>query len=463
MITTNVPDVVDEETGFYPPLGLLSVAAHARENTDWEMSVVDSQVEKLSYEDIRARVARERPDVVGIQCLTFTLIDAIATARIVKELDKGIIVCLGGPHVSIFPDESISFPEVDYLVLGEGEITFTELLRCLEKNRVPRDIPGLIFRHRSEIVRTGVPALIQDLDILPMPARDLVPYQLYYSALARERPVSTIMSSRGCPSRCIYCDRPHLGKKFRAKSAGKVVDEMEDCARKGIRELFFYDDTFSVRKKRVLEICDEIERRGVQMRWDIRARVDMVSRETLKRLKSAGCVRIHFGVESGNNKILKILQKGITVERARQAFDWARQEGITTLAYFMIGSPGEREEEVEDSVRLARKLDPDFVHFSVTTPFPATRLYTMAMEQGIVRSDVWREFAADPREDFVPPLWDEYFTREELTRLLFGAYRNFYNRPSYLLRQTLKVRSLDEFYRKVKAGIRIMRLRDVKD
>jgi radical SAM superfamily enzyme YgiQ (UPF0313 family) len=224
----------------------------------------------------------------------------------------------------------------------------------------------------------------------------------------------------------------------------------------GIREIFFYDDTFSINRQRVVDVCDEIGRRGVDISWDIRARVNTVDRELLRRLKAAGCRRIHFGVESGNPGILRSMKKGITLDQARNAFAWARGEGITTLAYFMVGSPGEGEEEIMDSIDFAREIDPDFVHFSVATPFPATEFYRLALNKGVVASDVWREFAAAPREDFRPPLWTETFSDGELVAFLNRAYKSFYSRPTYLVRQVFRVRSLGELRRKVKAGIRVL-------
>jgi radical SAM superfamily enzyme YgiQ (UPF0313 family) len=459
MITTNVPEVVDDETGFYPPLGLLSVAAHAREHSGWEIAVVDAEVERLTHDALRERIGRERPDLVGIQCLTFTLIDAAAAARAVKEIDPSIHVCLGGPHVNIYPDESIALAEVDSLVLGEGEIPFSAFLRSFGKTEELSKIPGLVLKKGEEIVKTPPPCLIDDLDALPFPARDLVPWREYYSVLAAERPVTTMMTSRGCPYKCVFCDRPHLGKVFRYRSATSVVDEMEECVRMGIREIVFYDDTFSINRQRVVDVCDEIGQRGVKISWDIRARVNTVDREILRRLREAGCRRIHFGVESGNASVLRSMKKGITLEQARNAFAWSRKEGIATLAYFMVGSPGEGEREIRDTIAFAREIDPDFVHFSVATPFPATELYRKALEEGVVSRDVWQEFAASPREDFVPPLWSETFTEEELVAFLHRAYKRFYSRPTYLVRQIFRVRSLGELRRKARAGIRVLGMR----
>jgi len=274
MITTNVPSEVEEASGVYPPLGLLYVASYAERNTPAEVAVLDAQVEGLDFKGIEERVSAFGPDVVGIQTLTFTLIDAMETARAVKRASEDIHVCMGGPHVNIYPKETLANREVDSVVLGEGEMVFADLVRCLEAGRSLGEVEGVAFRKNGEVVETGRRPFIRDLDALPHPARHLVPYRKYSSALASETPITTMMSSRGCPFRCIFCDRPHLGKVFRARSPESIVDEMEECEKMSIREVFFYDDTFNVNRKRVLELCRLIGERGVNLKWDIRARVD---------------------------------------------------------------------------------------------------------------------------------------------------------------------------------------------
>ena len=458
MITTNVPSFVDEETGFYPPLGLMYVAAYAERNTEHKIEILDTQVERMDYAMIEREIGRRKPDIVGIQVMTFTLIDVILTAKIIKRVNEEIKIVLGGPHVNIYPDETISIPEIDYLVLGEGEVPFTELIQNLENTQKLKKIKGLIFKEGEKIINTGSRVLMDDLDTIPFPARQLTPYKKYYSLLAKRSPVTTMMTSRGCPYKCLFCDRPHLGKKFRARSAGNVVDEMEECVDMGIKEFFLYDDTFSINKQRVLDICNEILNRDLDIGWDIRTRVDNVNKELLEKLKEAGCERIHYGVESGNPEILKVLRKEITIEQARKAFKMTKEVGITTLAYFMIGSPRETKSQILETIEFAKKLNPDFVHFSITTPFPATPLYYMGLEEGQLKNDCWKEFAKDPTKDFVPELWEENLSREELIELLKYAYKSFYTRPRYIIKEMLEVRSLEEFKRKAKAGLKVFRI-----
>jgi len=321
-----------------------------------------------------------------------------------------------------------------------------------------RKVPGLVFKEGKKIINTGARELIDDLDAFPFPSRHLTPYRKYYSLLAKRSPVTTMITSRGCPYRCLFCERPHLGGKFRARTAGNIVDEMENCVDMGIKEFFIYDDTFAIDRQRATDICDEILNRGLDIGWDIRTRVDSVDREFLGKLSEAGCERIHYGVESGNPEILKVLRKGITIEQVRKAFKLTKDARISTLAYFMIGSPREAEAQIIETIEFAKELEPDFVHFSITTPFPATPLYYMGLEEGRFKNDYWKEFAENPTVDFVPELWEETLSREELIKLLKYAYKNFHIRPKYVIKRILDVRSFEEFKRKARAGLKVFRI-----
>jgi radical SAM superfamily enzyme YgiQ (UPF0313 family) len=458
VIMSGLPPLVDEEAGFYPPLGILYVAAYAERNTTHKIEILDTQVERMNYAAIEREIERRKPDIVGIQTMTFTLVDVILTAKVVKKVNKEIKIVLGGPHVSIYPDETIAIPEVDYLVLGEGEVTFTELIQNIENTQELERIKGLVFKEGERIINTGSRELIDTLDTIPFPARHLTPYQEYYSLLSKQSPVTTMITSRGCPYKCIFCDRPHLGKRFRARSARNVVDEMAECVEMGIKEFFLYDDTFSIDRQRARDVCDEILSRGLDISWDIRTRVDNVNQELLEKLKEAGCRRIHYGVESGNAEILKVLRKGITIEQVKEAFKMTKEAGITTLAYFMIGSPRETKSQILETIEFAKKLNPDFAHFTITTPFPATPLYYMGLKEGQLKNDYWKEFAKNPMKDFVPELWEENLSREQLIELVKYAYKSFYTRPRYILKEMLGVRSLDEFKRKARAGLRVFKL-----
>ena len=458
-IIANNPAIIESQRGANPPLGLLYVAGYLQAHTRHHVVIIDAIAEKLSYQELGRRIAREAPDVAGITAMTLTLLDVLQTAALVKDQAPKARVVLGGPHVNLYPDQTIRLPHVDYLVLGEGERTFARLLDALEGNIRPGQTPGLVFCDKGQIINTGVPEPIHDLDSLPHPARNLVPAKAYSSILGSGGLLTTLFTSRGCPFSCTFCNRPQMGRRFRARSAFSVTQEMALCRAMGIREFLIYDDTFTVDPERVNEICEQIILQKLDVRFDIRARVDTVDAGMLARLKAAGCAGIHFGVESGSDRVLERLGKNIRRDQVKKAFDLTRQADIATLAYFMIGNPSETIADMEDTFTLAREIHPDFAHITILTPFPGTALYAEALEKGIIATDVWAGFAKEPRPGFTPPHWGEFFTRQELMRMLRAGYRRFYLHPSYILDRLKKTRSFSDLAKKARAGWSVARMK----
>jgi len=457
LILTNLPEVLAQEDPM-PPLGLMYVAAYLEKYTNHEIKILDCLIEKINHEQLRERIKQKKPDVVGITTLTFALIDVLITARTIKEINPDIKVVLGGPHVNIYPEETLNFPEIDYLVLGEGEKPAKDLLDNLNQTENLHNFKGIAFKNNNKIINLGPRELIQDLDELPFPARNLIPNEKYSSVLSENNPVTTLFSSRGCPFQCTFCNRAHLGKVFRARSAKNVVDEMEECKKMGIGEIFIYDDTFTINRQRVLDICSEIKKRNLKIYWDVRARVDTVDEEVLNQMKDAGCQRIHYGVEAGTEKILEVLNKGITLEQVEKTFKLTRKIGIQTLAYFMIGSPRETRKDIMKTIKFAKKIKPDFVCFSITTPYPQTDMYTLGLKEKILPYDFWQKFAENPQPDFVPAVWEEELSREELLSLFKKAYHSFYLRPSYIFNKILKLKSVKELFTKAKAAFGVLKI-----
>lgn len=456
-IIANNPAFVEEERGCNPPLGLLYIAASLE--SDHQVMVIDAQVEKLDYVSLEQKIREFNPAIVGLTTMTMTLIDVVKTVEAVKKACENAKIMLGGPHVHLFPLESMRLKNIDYLVLGEGEETVKELLRHLDNKGKLREIPGLVFWDDQEIVNTGNPPFIKNVDSLPFPARHLVPYKEYSSILTGNNPVTTMFTSRGCPFQCSFCDRPHLGKNFRARSPENVVNELTACVKLGINNFLFYDDTFTVDKERVIAICREIGKRELKISWDIRTRVDTVNEEIIAALAKAGCRGIHYGVEAGTEKILKILNKGITFEQIKKAFALTKKYKIPILAYFMIGNPGETREDIRETFRFMKKLKPDYVHLTIFSPFPGTKLYARGLQEGIIRSGYWQEFAAHPRAGFQPPHWPENFTLEELKELLVEGYKKFYFKPENIIKNISKIRNVPELINKARIGLKLFRMK----
>jgi anaerobic magnesium-protoporphyrin IX monomethyl ester cyclase len=452
-----LPPEVEDARGRFPPLGLLYLAGAIQDLPGVEVMVIDAQAEDLTAAEVGQRVARDGIDLVGITVLTFSLLDAIDVAAAVKAARPAAVVIAGGPHPHLYPEATLRLGPLDAVVRGEGE----ESLRALiagwpETSKTP---PAGVWWKDGARGEPEVAPFIEQLDGLAFPARELSRVQLYHSVLSGARPITTMMSSRGCRHRCVFCDRPHLGKRFRARSAANVVDEMETCAGLGVREIVFYDDTFTTDPARVAAIAETIMARGLRLPWDIRARVSDLQPDDYRRARRAGLVRIHFGVETGDPDLLRSLQKGISLDQVRAAFRAARDAGLETLAYFMVGLPGETPATLQATLDLALELDPDYVHFSILIPFPGTPIYQQGLERGIIGHDVWAEFAADPRPDFTPPVWEEKMSSAELLTALARMYQAFYRRPRVVLRRLARVRSISGLGHGLRMGLRIFRLK----
>ena len=457
LVRTFAPDSLTEEMGFFPPMGLLYIAAYAQQahGDRFKIEVLDTQVEKMSYDKLESVLSRKKPDMVGISCMTFLLLDALKVARLVKKTNPGCHVVFGGTHPTIYPHEIAGQPEVDSIVIGEGEFTFSELLDAVEGGRSLSGIEGVGFRHEGEVIINPPREFVQDLDSLPFPDRELLPWQKYYNLLGMGKEYMTsLLTSRGCPFNCVFCTKKD-GRMCRVRSPENVVREIEQNVKLGITDFDIIDDTFTIDRKRVLAIADLIIQKNLNITMDLRARVDTVDQEVLDRLAQAGCNRVRFGVESGNPGILQNLMKGITLDQARQAYRMAKKAGIVTFAYFMLGSPGETEKEIKESIAFAKELNPDFAQFLITTPFPATELYEKGMRDGILKGDFWREFSAHPTRDFMPQWWTENFTPRELEKWQRKAHLSYYYRPMYVISQLRQVKSFTEFTRKAKTALRL--------
>jgi len=455
-IKSDLIHLIHEERGINPPIGLLYVATSIKENSNHKVEVLDASVDKLSLKQIGEEIKKFNPDIVGMTLSTFSLLECIRIARLAKEINPKTKVMVGGIHVYIFPRETIELGCFDYGVLGEAEHSIITILDKIEKNESLSDIKGVVCKENGNIIETGPPELLTDLDSIPFPDRTLLPYKRYNSIIAKANPINIMITSRGCPCKCIFCDRPHLGKHFRVRSADNVADEFEECYKLGIKEILVYDDTFTINQRRVIDICKKIIERNIKIYWGIRARVDTVSEEMLELLKKAGCVRINYGVESGDPEVLKGLNKGITLEQAEKAFSLTRKYGIDALAYFMIGCPGDTQKTIEATRKFAEKIKPSYVHFTILMPFPSTKVYADALEKGFIKKDVWREFAKNPVSDFEIPVYEENFKRHELVKLLGKCNKGFYFRPSYILREIFKKRTPAQFYREARAALKLL-------
>jgi radical SAM superfamily enzyme YgiQ (UPF0313 family) len=457
IIETEMPLLIRRNEGVFPPLGLLYIAAYLNKETGYAVEVLDLIAESKSREEIEQSIRNYRPDIVGITSHTHNLIDVILVAEIVKKIDKRIYVCLGGPHVSVFPRESLGMNFVDFAIPGEGEETFAELVKSLEEKKDLKEVKGIFFKREGKIVNTAKRESVKDLNVLPFPDRRQLSYKKYHSVLGSGGAMATIVTSRGCPYECVFCSTPR--GSYRVRSPENVVDEMQECLDLGIKEVHFIDDTFNADPERVIKICAEIKRRQLKIKWSFRGRVDKITKSLLMNSRQAGCYRIHLGVETSSNEGLSGLNKGFTIEQIQQAFKLTKAAGIYAVVYFLIGCPHERtKEDVLKTINFSKAIKPDFALFNILTPYPATKLYEEGLAKGILKKDYWKEFALNPNQGFKPPLWEEWLSRDELRYLLNLAYRRFYIRPGFIFKEICSLRSWGALFRRLKTSWDIFRL-----
>lgn len=456
-IRAEFPSKVMREVLLLPPLGLLYLEAYLHRNTSHPVKILDAPAQNISYARLEQELLREKPDFLGISGHTYNLVDMVKSTDFSKKVNPECLVWWGGPHVSAFPRESIEHPAVDGVVYGEGEITLAHLLDALERKQDLTSVKGIIFRRNGEVIDTGPREVLMDLDSLPFPRRVVLDPKKYYYVPGKEVIATSLISSRGCPYHCTFCSTP--GKTFRARSAANVVDEMEECADLGIREIYFVDDTFNVDVGRAIAICQEIVRRKIRVGWNIRARVNLITPELVEHLERAGCTRIHLGVETGTDEGLKVLGKGITVEQIRKVFKYLRGRSLTTVAYFMLGCPNEKTlDDIRRTVEFAKEIDPDYCFFGVLTPYPGTKIYEDGIARGIIDPGQWQDFVHNPAPDFKPSPWTEHLSEAQLYRASELAFRSFYLRAGPILKKFKEVGNIHDLVRKFKAGLRIARL-----
>ena len=375
-----------------PPLGLCYAAA-ACEAAGAQVTIVDYIVSRYTPEKLAAALDRFQPDVVGTNSVTMNFPQAIRIIQEAKRHRPELITMMGGPHVSFDVQDTLTkFPELDLIVIGEGEETLKALIPVLSDRRKWKSIAGIAFRENGAVITTESRPLIADLDTLPLPARHLLPISRY---LALGFPVS-IITSRGCPNKCIFClGRRMVGHKPRFRSPQRVVDEIEQILAYGFTWINIADDLFTASKKRVQALCDEIKRRGVKFIWSAFARVNTVDPEMLATMKAAGCDSIGFGVESGNQEILKTANKGITLAQIRQAVAWSKAAGLRVHASFIVGLPGESHDTLAETQRFAETLDVEY-GYHLLTPFPGTTLREEIHRYDLeILTDDWSRYDAN--------------------------------------------------------------------
>lgn len=440
---------VDRQSGGETmPLGLASLAAVTRKE-GYTTSIVDSEVLGLTIEMACDAILKHEPDVVGFTAVTVSVHNAAAVASLIKQKRPSVTTLIGGHHFTAVPKETMDlFPSFDIGVIGEGETTIVELLDALKGNRKLQDVKGLCLRDGRDYILTGPRERIQDLDTLPPFAWDLLPkIDEYYCPpvhTVKRLPATNLVTSRGCPSQCIFCDRTVYGNRGTAYSAARVLEMMKDLKENyGIREIQFRDDNFTVFRKRLIELCGLLKESKLDIVWSCAGRVDMVTPEILKMMKEAGCWQIWYGVESGSQKVLDTIKKGTKIEGIRQAVEWTRDAGINPCGFFIIGHPGETHETAKETIKFALSLPITETHATFMTPFPGSDLYKNHQLYGTFEftdNNDWKKLNA-----WRPVFMPHGLTKDDLIYYSNEFHKRFFFRPRIILSYLFKIRSWRHF------------------
>jgi len=425
------------QIGLLPPLGVGYLAAYL-EARGHEAVLVDAIAEQLDVPEAAEAVARLNPGLVGISSFT-TMGEntSYALAEAIKKRLPDTPIIMGGPHVTSFADRILGeCPHVDVLVPGDGEVALGELVERFQRGQPPSDVSGILYRdERGQAIATPLAECVRDIDQFPHPARHIYKHELYcpLPSLSARRPVTSAITSRGCPwARCRFCYQGgDYAAPYRRRSPENVADEIARLvADWGIRNVVFWDDNFCVMPEWIDRFCDLLDQQGRPIVWSVLARANTVTKAMLERMARSGCYSVQYGIESGSEAILQLIRKGITRDQCRDAVRWAREAGMDTRAFFVLGFPTETPEMADETIAFACELNFDYVVFFSYHRHPGTELAEFALDHG--RDGPYK---GQHLPSFVP---DTYPDEEALARKIKEAYRRYYLRPAYIRRLTAR-------------------------
>ncbi len=418
-----------------PPLGLACIASFL-EKHNVKVVIVDAQAEQMSPQDIIQRIKKLSPLFVGITATTSIIDSAFEVAKSCREFLPEAKIIMGGVHPTVMTEQVLENPNIDLIVRGEGELAFLELVQ----GKDIKSIKGLSYKEGGKVHHNEKAAIIEDLDSLPFPAYHLLPMHEYHPALGgyKRLPAISMVTTRGCPGRCTFCYGSMLGGKLRHRSAENIIEEIKLLkAAYGIKEICFYDDTFTVFKNNVRQFCQLLIKEKLNLSWSCFSRVDSIDEEILRLLKKSGCHQIMYGIESADEQILKNINKRVSLEQANKVIAMTKKARIEVRAAFMFGNPGETEETMQSTVRYAIKSNPDVVVFNIATPYPGTEMFRWAKEKGYLKTFDWAKYDLATAVMELPTV-----SSATVEKYYKNAYKQFYFRPAYIIKRMFRIRSL---------------------
>jgi radical SAM superfamily enzyme YgiQ (UPF0313 family) len=447
---------ISRAAGRYFPLGLAYIASYLKTYGNHDVLMYEPEAQGLSYADISEIIKKEAPDVIGLTSSTPNFPRALELARIARDV-SGARIVLGGVHASAIPEFIIeNYHElIDCVVVGEGEETMLELVDAFRSGSSLSGVEGIVYKSGEKIVRTGRRPFIEDLDRIPPPDRDLIPQDLFVPNAhnARYRKCLTILTSRGCPYNCSFCAaRVVSGKKYRMHSAEYVLNEMQSLKeRYGARQLVITDDTFTINRGRLEQICRGMIDRRLDLQWFCFSQVNTVDKETLSLMKRAGCYSIGFGVESADEGILKNMGKNIKPEQALETVHIANRLGLKTQTFYIFGSPGETREQMERTLAFSQEVDAVLSFYNMLVPYPGTKDFEYFFSSTPLKDIKWEDFVAIGENCVLSK--NASVSKEEIENLIGRANKLYYFNPRRLFRILYNIRTPYELMNYLSGGL----------
>jgi len=436
---------------FAPPLGLMYIKSYLKKylNNNDDVFLYNFQTPEMPVlSDFINYLSSLKPNIVGVTVTTFFWYDVYIINKLIKEvLGSSVLLVGGGPHMWIYPHESLTYGNFDIIVQGEGEKIFLEIINRMKSNNNFCGLDGVLFRNNDgSIIEGNKPKIIDNLDLLPFPDFKDISFGQHKLISNNSLPAAMILSSRGCKYNCTFCFND--GNKVRTRSPKNIVDEIIERKNAGYRYLYFMDANLTNSREHIINLCEEIINRDINMPWSCNARVNEVDAEIIGLMSKAGCQQISFGIESGSQNILNELNKGIHLEQAEKALSLARKSGITTVGLFMVGMPNETIDDAMKTINFAKKINPDYASCYPFMPFPGTKLYYDALKDPKFGGDYFKGFIKKPEPNSILKTWPTKMSEKDIFYFQRKFYLKFYFRISKITQLLSHIYNFTDLFKK---------------